>query len=103
MPDVGRHAQEFRYLLLVPHVQGCPCGAQTTGARSEHVTPCGGKQRAPQSGLTSGSQVWRTDAGNDEDGYVTHMLAEIGDALPHSSLDRVSLRIVGKQRHGRAG
>jgi hypothetical protein len=68
---------------------------KSTGTRSEHVTPCGGKQRAPQSSLTSGSQVWRTDAGDDEDGHVTHMLAEIGNALPHSSLDRVSLRIVG--------
>ena len=57
---------------------------------------------SPQASLAAGSQPRRTDAGNDQHGYLTHVLAEIGDAVPHPSLYCAALRIIGEQRRGRA-
>ena len=102
VPDVGRHPQEFGDLLFVLQVQRCPGRSQSASASRQHVAPCRREQRSPQAGLVASSQAWRMDARNDQHGHLTHVLAEIGDAVPHSSLYCAALRIVGEQRRGRS-
>ena len=102
MPDVGRHAQQLRDLLLVPQVQTCPRGAQSPSTCREHVAPRGWQQRSLESGLTPGPQLRHADARDDVHRHLTHVLPEIGHAVPYPSLHSAALRIIGEQGRGRA-